>query len=228
MARGMDYSLFTSKNTNSYVWGDKDGVFGRWPISIIEGATGAKGANGVGYKFTDNSAATSDYLLVPGEVAYIDYASATSVPLNIETEEGFYELIVLGDQTVTNGTTADITLSPNNTSTASDAIYRSEVYTPVDPTAGRSAVTGTFVQQGTGLSTFYMGDGLLLRLDMAISTMTKSKTVKTDILRRHANGTVLRFVVMENWKNTSTAWVSLGTITFPFAQSGKIIVRRIL
>jgi hypothetical protein len=36
------------------------------------------------------------------------------------------------------------------------------------------------------------------------------------------------FIFSTDWQNTTTPWTSLGTITFPQASSGYIVVRRLV
>ena len=160
---------------------------------------------------------TGDRLLRVGEVAYINYTNAMSVPLNIKTEEGLYELCLMSDISTAQTNINDILLLPNNnlvSNISRDAIYRS----------GSTTVSNYEVGS---LSSFILAAGVVVMHEGKISTITKSKSVQS-----HMNG-LFANIIRQNlesqyWNDTTTPWTSLGTITFPFAQSGKIVIRRIL
>jgi hypothetical protein len=312
---------------------------------------------------------TSDYPLKPGEVAYRTYTAATSVPLNIATEEGVYEVSIMGDKTVSAASSVDIGFSPNNLPVLSseleclgslilseftltaisvlapyariktliptmtsnsapkglvsassiystnfdaysafDAGYTSKwhpsattgwlmyqltvaicvtsytlqapdvgcenqapktwtfecsqngsTFTTLDTQPSQTAWsaherrTFTFVNATSylyyrinitanngsanmGLENLSMngpnmicfGNGRLEILNMQISTITKSKGIDLSYVSQGSSTRIEKGNLTISWVNTSTLWASLGTITFPFAQSGKIIIRRIL
>ena len=165
--------------------------------------------------FLDVTNFTSDYPLRRGETAVVNYAAATSVPLHIKTVEGIYEIIIQGDATVTPTVDSNINLAPNNASASNIVNYGS--YYIESETAYRVTTSTLF-----GLS-----NQLLLSAIMKISTITKSKTVFTDSFTKRMSSQYTREKMRCWWNNTTTVWASLGTITFPFAQSGTIIIRRI-
>lgn len=161
---------------------------------------------------------SSDYLLKVGETAKKTFASATSVPLHIKTVEGEYEIIITGVST-TNTNNNDITLSPNNTSYANSFSLRN-----IWVSSGNGH--GTEVVSGTN-AVFRVGQGLGLRSTLKISTITLNKLLHGIMNTKFSDGTFYTGTQIVTWNDTTTIWSSLGTITFPFAQSGTIIIKRI-
>ena len=166
----------------------------------------------------DNTGTTSDVLLQPGHIAYVTYSSATSVPLGIKTEDGVYEINILGDSIVTpSADTTYITLSANNTTQSNIGFFggglnSSAVYSPytyVAPNAFRIA-KGNIFKASVSVST-----------QLASKTCTSRAVITTSTYQENMD-------LCNTWFDSSTAWTSLGTITFPVAQSGKIVVRRII
>lgn len=175
----------------------------------------------------DLTSATEDYALAVGETAYIDYNSATSVPLHIATVEGIYELQITGDQSVTIGTIAAVTLSPNNTTVTAGDIDYMEQYQPIASNSnGTAGITSQ--QIGTTATTFVISNSLSVSVKLNISTKTTSKFISSSSFRRDSATQFYYSVYQNNWLDTTTAWSSLGTITFPFAQSGKIVIKRVV
>ena len=169
------------------------------------------------YTIVDLSAATSDYLLSPGEVAKITYSSATSVPLHIATEEGEYELKLSAAPVLTSCTDGIGYLNPNNT-TYSNAIKRHY--------ANGSSSTMT-----VGLSTesaFLANAHRMIAAKLHITTLTSGKHVLGQLGYINNAGAYSTQTNTLIWGDTTTVWFSLGTITFATAQSGTITVRRII
>lgn len=156
----------------------------------------------------DLTSATEDYLLKVGETAVITYTDANSVPLHVATVEGLYE-IKISTQNTTISDNNGIYLKPNN----------------IDITA----YSAQFWSGGSwsGSTTNFQISGALNKLTKAdINTNTGSKTLISSSVYK-TTSSVSSAYFNNLWDDTSTAWTSLGTITFPFAQSGKIVIRRI-
>jgi hypothetical protein len=216
MAKIPDYNEVANL-TNGYVLGVQDDVVVRFAAETFKGDTGATGPTGSsGYTVTDLSSATSDFLLEAGSVAYINYSSATSVPLNIQTVAGLYEIDIMGD--VGNSTADDDAMSfrPNNDAT-SNTLYR--LLYNYDATA-RAAY-------GTTTTGFILGGGVLRCLTAKIDTTTANKTFYGKFSSKQAGSLIYLYDFHSCWTDAD-AWTSLGTIVFTNAQSGKIIVRRVI
>jgi len=168
-----------------------------------------------------------DYVLAIGQVAKITYAAATVVPLRIATEEGLYEIDIMGNEDVTIGTAGMTLLARNNVTVTAGDIDTGYIYIPITSNVtGAATITG--YSDCTTLTSFYLCWNLLVRAVIRISTITKCKTLSNKFIRRDSATAFYIFDYTENWLNTVTAWASLGTITFPFAQSGIIVIRRII
>lgn len=166
------------------------------------------------------SNATSEYYLNIGETATITYTSATSVPLHVQTDEGVYEVSIVGDYDISNNGGGTVSLLPNNSS----ATINREVAGYYAGAVGSNFINATDVS-GAGLG---INDGRILNANMVISTITKNKSIDISMYVCQAGSARYKYDVVVTWKNTTTAWTSLGTFTFPFAQTGKIVVRRII
>jgi hypothetical protein len=163
----------------------------------------------VDYNPIDNSGATGDRLLKAGEVAYINYTSVTSLALHIQTVEGLYEMDVLGDITsAAINTNANAQWKPNNANDTGQFSYN--------------------LQGGGGsYNNFLITIGRISNANIRISTFTNNKSINLVSGFRDTGSAIGVYNGSGWWKNT-TPWTSLGTITFPFAQSGKIVIRRII
>ena len=168
--------------------------------------------------FIDVTNFTTDYPLRRGETAVVNYSAATNVPLRIKTVEGEYEITITGVST-TNTNNNDITLSPNNTSYANSFSLRN-----IWVSSGNGH--GTEVVSGTN-AVFRVGQGLGLRSTLKISTITLNKLLHGIMNTKFSDGTFYTGTQIVTWNDVTTAWSSLGTITFPFSQSGTIIIKRI-
>lgn len=181
-----------------------------------------------GASYVDLTSATEDYLLAVGQTATITYTSATSVPLHVKTIEGVYTVDIVGDQSVTIGTSGDVLLQPNNTTVTAGTIDLVKYYIAYLSTATPASATISGVLNGTTLTSFVLCDHILVKSHMEVSTITNSKTIHLENLQRNSSTQFYVSKIYLNWLDTTTAWTSLGTITFPFSQSGKIVVKRII
>jgi len=178
---------------------------GQFPASVIPGSNGY--ANPINL-----SSATADYLLPVGAVAYISFTNATSVPLHIATQNGtYYEMHLISNSA--SGSNSPVYLNPNNTS-------YSNAFTYLDYYIGTSA-TGT---TNTTYSSFRIGTGVVATT-VFISNYTTLKTVRLIDIATGFGSTVANFATCI-WNDTTTSWTSLGTVIFPQATSGYILVRR--
>jgi hypothetical protein len=173
-----------------------------------------------GFPVRDNTGASVDYPLAVNETAKITYSATTSVPLHIATvSPGEYELIIMGNRSVSVLNNNGAFLSPNNT-TVSNITNTYFIFNNCSTSATGSTTTAT---------TFSIMAGRIDVAKLNISTYTVSKSM-IGTLSGALTGTVSlnSYITNQLWYDTTTAWTSLGTITFPFAQSGTIIIRRIL
>jgi hypothetical protein len=81
---------------------------------------------------------------------------------------------------------------------------------------------------GQSLTTVQLGYSLAVKIKSEISTMTKSKSIKIDEFAVRSSSALYAEQYNVFWNDTTTAWTSLGTLTFPFAQNVTIIIKRIL
>ena len=199
-----------SSNSNSAVnWGSET-----IDIFLTQTATVANNTP------TNNTSASSDYTMAVGETAYITYSSATSVALHIATvSPGEYEIIVQA-VAATPVSDANAALLPNNT-TYSNAISTLGWYE-------RSATTTNYFQNADKPS-FDLGATNLVKAIIRCSTTTNSKSVISSSwsVLTATNGGMGRTENNQLWNDTTTAWTSLGTIAFPYALSGTVLIRRI-
>ncbi len=190
------------------------------PASPVDGQLWIDETQGVQDQnnFIDVTNFTTDYPLRRGETAIVNYSAATSVPLHIKTVEGVYELSIVGLSIAANPTNGDVGLSPNNT-TYTGAILREQIYHIFGGT--------TLTAEHHAQNAYYMGYGALVYFSGRVSTVTANKFISGDGVKKHNNGTKYQVKFDATWEDTTTAWASLGTLTFPYAQSGAIIIRRI-
>lgn len=177
----------------------------------------------------DLTGRTSDYSLKVGETAKVDYSSETSLPLNIATDvnQGEYELIIKGDVSLTPGSNADVILSPNNTTTITGAIKRNQTYNTSSLTCNEATSAYSGYEDGSNANAFRLGQCNIIHSVCTISTKTKAKSVLSDCVSTLASSSFARNSEHDIWHDSSTEWSSLGTITFPYAQSGTVIIKRI-
>lgn len=249
----LDFASSISSPDNSYIWGvipDSTSNTGkksvRFAISLLQGANGTNGTNGVGVpsggttgqvlaknSSTDYdtgwitqsggtptpvnlSSATSDYSLAVGETAYIDYSSATSVLLHVTTvANGMYQLIINNNKTTATAGNYSY-LKPNNTDTGSNAVENLRIY--YGSSSGNGIVTHT---------NFRLGSGITLCSDCIITTRTANKSMHGKSKGYEITNKML-YDDNQFWTDTTTAWTSLGTIAYGEAQTGRIVVYRII
>lgn len=170
----------------------------------------------------DLTNASSDYSLQVGQTATITYTSATNVPLHVATAEGLYEIKISGDRSVSPLTDNATFLKPNNTTVT--GITRQQLY-------ALSSSNTSYTYTGTTETAFEVGEGIVGFSNITLSTFTKNKSISCNMqcaLFTSSNKLINLINHIEAfWSNTTTAWTSLGTITFPFAQSGNILIKRI-
>lgn len=162
---------------------------------------------------------TSDYELQIGETAVLNYSNATSVPLHVKTVEGEYKLSIQGDKTLTASTNGSgALLLPNNTTSSTFQTY--QPYIKSDSNYGMVAFNSE--------SGFRIGQDIIEFSESIISTKTKGKGIFSKALTKNSTSVGVSMTPSGSWSDTTTPWTSLGTITFPSAQSGKITIRRII
>jgi hypothetical protein len=180
----------------------------------------------IAYNPIDFSSLTSDRLLKPGEVAFLNFTSVASLPLRIQSEEGIYEFFMYGDTSLNVTADVNITLRPNNalTPTASVLVYDDNII--ASGTTGTSSSNNTFNPVD---SQFYVGNQTAARSHAVIQTFTKAKAVSSFYMGKRnmqSNWIARRHEFF--WTDITIPWTSLGTIVFGSVSSGKVIVRRLI
>ena len=171
------------------------------------------------FRRVDLSNATNDYELKIGEEAIINFTNATSVLLRIATQSGtYYECHLVCSNTggTTGGTDGLVSLNPNNT-TYTNAFVYAQMYRN----------SNEFGSNYSTYSAFRCG-WVYTNATIYITNFTQYKNVKGfyDTWGVSASYPLL-FCFSTDWRDTTTPWTSLGTITFPQATSGYILVRRL-
>ncbi len=146
------------------------------------------------------------------------------MPLHIALEEGEYAVCISVDTGISIGKAGGILLKPNNTTYSSAIAYlalnssTTLTQTPTDATPGgwKSGVN----------SSFELAYQLLCNVDISIKTYTNSKTLSGTFIEKRTGPTMYCGTIFQMWKDTTTVWSSLGTLTFPFAQSGRVTIHR--
>lgn len=165
----------------------------------------------------DLTGATEDYQLDVGEQAVINFSSVTTLPLRVATVEGVYNLKIIGPDATISGAGSDVMLSPNNGSSNISMLDQVLVANNGGAGAAYTELTGVGLPMGTDCIQYSNFD---------IITFLKNKSVfgagaqRFSIYNHHIGlyGTL--------WNDTTTAWTSLGTVRFPAARTGKIIITR--
>lgn len=219
MPKGMDGQVDFIITPSTYLWGHKDGVFKQFQANAFKGDQGLPGEAGTAYALVDNAAASSDLFLNVGDTAFIDFTSATLVPLNIQTEEGLYEIKMYSINLPTVGS-GPARFSPNNVGTNITIAY--EVWSAYGTGDGASGGT---TESALG---FRCGEATTLLCDMLVTTATTNKCLNAHYSLNSNTQTNQIFYVGGRWTDTTTAWTSLGTLRFPYAQSGKVVIRRVI
>ena len=160
----------------------------------------------------------SDYELQVGEEAYIEFSNATIVPLRIATSSGtYYECdLVSNNANTDNSVGYPIFLNPNNT-TYANAFVCSLVYRNSGE-LGSNYITYSAFRIGWRFS----------HCRFIIENYTQLKSI---IGYYNVWGYSIDYpaivVFATNWRDATTPWTSLGTITFPQSTSGYILIRRL-
>lgn len=155
----------------------------------------------------------SDVLMQIGQTGYIDFSGALSVQLHVATNDGQeYEIKVNPNYAAGSATTGMSQLLMNNTtygtSWQSTGIYNG---------------TANSTAQGVPILTWQQTVWNVLA---KVCTRTAGKSVNAIGMAATNTGTYSNQV--ENvMTDTTTPWTSLGTVTFPVAHSGRILVTRI-
>jgi len=168
----------------------------------------------------DITGRADDYPLKAGEVVYLNYTNATSVPLHVATVEGEYEVDINGNVAKANSNNYSAHLNPNNT------IYPNfiEVMQIGSNDDHAYFAAGAWVNSWA-TDSFTISDGNILKANLQISTITVGKAILCSAISKW-NSTYQQRFQNGFWNDSTTPWTSLGTVVFPFAQSGKIIIRR--
>ena len=172
------------------------------------------------FRRVDLSNATSDYELQVGEEAIINFTNATSVPLRIATQSGtYYECHLICSNT--GGTSgaiySGIFLNPNNTTYNNAFVYAQLLRVSTGGLSGYFTYSSFRIGWAFTNAVFY------------ITNYTQYKNIRgfQDIYGV-SEGYPAIIIYSTNWRDTITAWTSLGTITFPQPTSGYILVRRLV
>jgi len=164
--------------------------------------------------------AVDEYELQVGEEAEIDFENVSELPLHIATTDGtFYEFDLISSNLGGTGgsVSANIYLYPNNT------VYSN---------AFRLAI---FYRNSDKLDSFYEArsgfaiGGHYSSISGLILNRTVYKNVRA-IVDRYGWSTTYPSIGCydTDWRDTTTPWTSLGTISFPQPMSGKFLIRRLL
>jgi len=172
------------------------------------------------FRRADLSNAMSDYMLQVGEEAIINFTNATSVPLRIATQSGtYYEVHLVSNNAggTSGGINDGVFLNPNNT-TYNNAFVHVEIYRI---TSGFGSLTHTY--------SFFRCGSVFTNSTFFITNFTQYKNVKglVDVYGVSEAYPALG-VFSSEWRDTTTSWTSLGTITFPQSTSGYILIRRLV
>ena len=176
----------------------------------------------------DLTSASEDYALEVGETAYIDYTSATSVPLRIAVAGQKYEYSIYSDLDGSTYNAGSITLTPNAGGLSVGAIDYSRIHSQSNTDSESSAGLDAY-QTSNSYSKFILGSYLLVSSSGEMITRTKNKHITMSWIGKSSATTYEDYWASKQvWNDTTTAWTSLGTITFPFEQSGRVIIRRLI
>jgi hypothetical protein len=171
------------------------------------------------FRRVDLTNATSDYMLQVGEEAIINFTNATSVPLRIATQSGtYYECHLVCSNTggTSGANSGPIFLNPNNTTYSNAFVYAM-----------------LHRRQAIADSTYVTYSSFRCGYTFSNSTFYLTNFVQYKNLKGFSDfwGSSEHFPLIEifstDWRDTTTPWTSLGTITFPQATSGYILVRRL-
>ena len=171
------------------------------------------------FRRVDLTDAIEDYELQIGEEAEIRFENVTSVPLHIATFDGTYyqmDLIPSDPGGNSGGVEAPIYLNPNNT-IYSEMFRFSEIW---KSSAMFSSAYRTY-------SAFRLGWAFSsIRCNILNRTIYKNIKGIFDTYRK-STGYPCIDIFSTDWRDTTTPWTSLGTITFPQNTSGEVLVKRL-
>lgn len=163
----------------------------------------------------NNSGAASDLALGIGQSAYVDFTSATSIPLHIAT--GDNQLYEIEFESAVVGAANVLALSPNNTTYAGALSLLGGDVSSAGSAGGGSATSGAF--QMTWAGTPY---------SVTATVSTKTTLKRMTGLSRDYNGTTGYILMFEMaWNDTTTAWTSLGSLTCTSPITGRVYIRRL-
>lgn len=166
----------------------------------------------IGYKNLNE--VTEDYLLKAGEIGWLDFINATSVPLRVKTVEGLYEMHIQYQKTAqANGGTL---LKPNNTTYPGEVFRRYLSFSGTTMSTNAGMVDAMDISWNTAISAHVL-----------VSTRTNSKYLSCKTTYQESNLTWTDVMFSCVW-DTATVWSSLGTLGLVNIQSGKIIIKRII
>jgi hypothetical protein len=160
----------------------------------------------------------ADISLSIGQMAVYDVSAINSLLLRIATGDNQEYLIMVRPTHIAAGTTTTLSfLQPNNANTAASAVTRQGYFSVNGASVSPTSANENIFSLTTG--------GTVQRISALCCTRTNGKTIesrfKTLSTTDHNVG-----VFVGAWSDTSTAWSSLGTLNFPVALTGRIIVRR--
>lgn len=183
----------------------------------------------VPYQPTNITSRTSDYQLKAGEVVTRTFTGATAIPLGVALEEGLYELTVVCNIDGNTGS-GGIMLTPNNGSPSVAAGGIDFAYLQkLSNETGTDTVGPTGGYDANNMTGFWVGDTLAVHMKAEISTFVKSKSLRVNGMYSANIGTHhWNIQATSLWRDIVTAWTSLGTLTFPVAQSGRVLIKRVL
>ena len=182
------------------------------PISILSSSSSGNRV--------DLTNVITDFNLQVGQEAYIAFNNVTSVPLHIATSSGTYyeiDLVTSNNVGTSGGSGNPILLNPNNTTYLSAFTYVSIFRSAADTSdSGSSANSNAFII-GYGISD----------TRVYITNFTSNKSTRVFYFQTGFSYSPSITINVSSWNDTTTAWTSLGTITFPQSSSGYILVRRL-
>jgi hypothetical protein len=154
-----------------------------------------------------------EVFLTPGRTAVVRYNSALEVPLNVQSEEGIYEIILIGDgNQVVADTEGNIQFRPQNLLAPGEFSCNITTNLPTE-------------------DSFLLNPGLLVQCTILASTFTLSKSITFNSLSFGSTfgpSGINKAEGIGLWNNYLTFWTSLGTLVFPSPQTGRVVIRRIV
>jgi hypothetical protein len=166
----------------------------------------------------DLTNSSEDYPLKVGEEAYISFQNTTNVPLNIATENNsYYELHII--PSITGGTTGNNYFSflyANNTA-YSNAFQMVSIFQNLSE----------FGNQCLSCSGFIIGKAFSVTKAW-LTNRTQYKNARAIFsIYGYSEAWPEYMEASTDWRDTTTLWISLGTIVFPQSSTGEIIIRRL-